>query len=133
MYIKNQSTKDINIAKNLVIFYKEIDMNKEEIIKYCLTLDNAYKDCPFPDDFETVTMKHCKSKKWFALIMKVNNELYLNVKTDPNDSDILRNTYVYIIPAYHMNKEHWNTIIVDENVDKALVKELIKQSYELTK
>ena len=65
--------------------------------------------------------------------MKVNNELYLNVKTDPNYSDILRNTYVYIIPAYHMNKEHWNTIIVDENVDKALVKELIKQSYELTK
>ena len=49
MYIKNQSTKDINIAKNLVIFYKEIDMNKEEIIKYCLTLENTYKDCPFPE------------------------------------------------------------------------------------
>ena len=68
-------------------------MNKEEIIKYCLTLENTYKDCPFPDDFESVTMKHCKNKKWFALIMNVNNKLYLNVKTDSNYSDILRNTY----------------------------------------
>lgn len=63
----------------------------------------------------------------------VNNKLYLNVKTDPNYSDILRNTYDYIIPAYHMNKEHWNTIIVDEKVDNNLVKELIEQSYQLTK
>mgnify|MGYP002421783608 CR=1 FL=1 len=36
-------------------------------------------------------------------------------------------------PAYHMNKEHWNTIIVDEKVDENLVKELIEQSYQLTK
>ena len=78
-------------------------------------------------------MKHGKNKKWFALIMNVNNKLYLNVKTYPNQSDILRNTYDYIIPAYHMNKEHWNTIIIDGKVDKVLVKELIKESYKLTK
>ena len=48
-------------------------MDKEEIIKYCLTLENTYKDCPFSDDFESVTMKHCKNKKWFALLMNVNN------------------------------------------------------------
>lgn len=106
-------------------------MDKEEIIKYCLTLENTYKDCPFPDDFESVTMKHCKNKKWFALLMNVNNKLYLNVKTDPNYSDILRNTYDYIIPAYHMNKEHWNTIIIDEKVDEDLVKELIEQNMVL--
>ena len=98
-----------------------------------MKLENTYKDCPFSDDFESVTMKHCKNKKWFALLMNVNNKLYLNVKTDPNYSDILRNTYDYIIPAYHMNKEHWNTIIIDEKVDEDLVKELIEQSYQLTK
>ena len=49
-------------------------MDKEEIIKYCLTLENTYKDCPFSDDFESVTMKHCKNKKWFALLMNVNNK-----------------------------------------------------------
>ena len=119
-------------ASSEILENKELE-NKEEIIKYCLTLENTYKDCPFPDDFESVTMKHCKDKKWFALLMNVNNKLYLNVKTDPNYSDILRNTYDYIIPAYHMNKEHWNTIIIDEKVDEDLVKELIEQSYQLTK
>ena len=108
-------------------------MNKEEIIKDILTLEITYKDCPFPNDFDSITMKHLKNKKWFALIMNVDNKLYLNVKTDPNYSDILRNTYNYIIPAYHMNKEHWNTIIINEEVDTTLVKELIEQSYQLTK
>ena len=108
-------------------------MNKEEIIKYCLTLEDTYKYCPFPNDFESVTMKHIKNNKWFVLIMNVNDKLYINVKTNPDYSDILRNTYDYIIPAYHMSKEHWNTIIVDEKVDKILVKELIEQSYQLTK
>jgi len=133
-FIVSQSTKDIDkYSKKFSSLLWGQDMDKEEIIKYCLTLENTYKDCPFPDDFESVTMKHCKNKKWFALLMNVNNKLYLNVKTDPNYSDILRNTYDYIIPAYHMNKEHWNTIIVDEKVDENLVKELIEQSYQLTK
>ena len=108
-------------------------MNEEEIVKYCLSLSDTYKDCPFTDDYESVTMKHSKNKKWFALIMNVHNKLYINVKTNPDYSDILRNSYDYIIPAYHMNKEHWNTIIIDRNVDKTLVKELIEQSYELTR
>ena len=64
--------------------------------------------------------------------MKVGNDEYLNVKTNPDYSDILRNSYDYIIPAYHMNKEHWNTIIINRNVDKDLVKELVQLSYELT-
>ena len=108
-------------------------MTREEIIKYCLELPNTYEDYPFPDDNISVTIKHCNTNKWFALLMNVKGKLYLNIKTDPNYSDILRNTYNYIIPAYHMNKEHWNTIIADENVDKGLVKELIQQSYELTR
>ena len=108
-------------------------MEKGEVIKYCLTLSNVYEDYPFPDDNTSITMKHIKNKKWFALIMKVKGQLYLNVKTNPEYSDLLRNTYSYIIPAYHMNKEHWNTIILSEKVDENMVKELIKQSYESTK
>ena len=108
-------------------------MNKKDIIKYCLELPDTYEDYPFPEDNVSVTMKHKKNNKWFALIMNVKGNLYLNVKTDPEYSDILRNAYSYIIPAYHMNKEHWNTIIIDENVDEDLVKELLEQSYDLTK
>ena len=108
-------------------------MNKQEIIKYCTTLPSTFEDYPFLDDNITVAMKHLESKKWFALLMEVKGELYLNVKTDPNYSELLRNSYDYIIPAYHMNKEHWNTIIISDKVDNSLVEELIEQSYELTK
>ena len=106
-------------------------MNKEEIIEYCLTLKNTYKDCPFSDDFESVTMKHCENKKWFALLMNVNERLYLNIKTDPNYSDILRNTYDYIIPAYHMNKEHWITMLMDGTVSEAKILDFLDMSYDL--
>lgn len=108
-------------------------MNKEDIIKYSLSLTNTYEDYPFPDDITSITMKHLENKKWFALIMNVQGKMYLNVKTEPAYSELLRKTYDYIIPAYHMNKEHWNTIIIDDKVDTSLVEELIEQSYELTK
>lgn len=108
-------------------------MNKQEIINYCLSLPDTFEDFPFPDDYESITMKHLKSKKWFALIMNVKGNLYLNVKTDPKYSELLRSSYDYIIPGYHMNKEHWNTVIIDDKIDVFLVEELIEQSYELTK
>ncbi len=108
-------------------------MNKEDIVKYCLEFPHTYEDHPFKNDNFSIVMKHTKNNKWFLLIMNVNNKLYVNVKTQPDYSDILRSTYEYVIPAYHMNKEHWNTIIIDENVDVFLVKDLIYQSYELTK
>lgn len=108
-------------------------MNKQEIIDFCLTLPNTFEDRPFPDDYESVVMKHIHNKKWFALIMEVRGELYLNVKTNPEYSELLRKSYEYIIPAYHMNKQHWNTIVISDKVDISLVKELIEQSYQLTK
>ena len=108
-------------------------MNKKEIIQFCLSLPNTFEDRPFQDDYETLVMKHLDNKKWYALFMKVNGELYLNVKTDPDYSELLRNSYQYIIPAYHMNKQHWNTIIISDEIDISLVEELIEQSYELTR
>lgn len=103
------------------------------MIKYCLELLDTYEDYPFPRDKESVTIKHKNNNKWFALIMNVKGKEYLNLKTNPEYSEILRKAYDYIIPAYHMNKEHWNTIILSEGCDKELVQELLEQSYNLTK
>ena len=55
-------------------------MNRNEIIKYCLKLPNTYEDYPFPDDNVSVTMKHKNNNKWFALLMNVKGEEYLNIK-----------------------------------------------------
>ena len=107
-------------------------IKREEILKYIKENYNTNPEYLWKDKPDAV-FRHKSDKKWFALIMNVNNEEYLNVKTEPNYSDLLRNSYDYIIPAYHMNKEHWNTIIISKNIDRALVYELIDQSYELTK
>ena len=108
-------------------------MDRKEVIDYCLNLPDTYEDYPFKNDNESATMKHKNNGKWFALIMNIKGKLYLNLKLDPIYAELLRNTYNYIIPGYHMNKEHWNTIILDEKCDKTLVEELIEQSYDLTK
>lgn len=108
-------------------------MNRQDIINFCLTLPNTFEDRPFVDDYETIVMKHLNNKKWYALLMAIKGELYLNVKTNPEYSELLRKSYQYIKPGYHMNKQHWNTIIISDKVDKSLVKELIEQSYKLTK
>lgn len=108
-------------------------VKREEIFnyikeKYDVTPEYLWEDTP-----DAAIVRHKNNRKWFALIMHVKNEEYLNVKTEPRYSELLRNSYNYIIPAYHMNKEHWNTIIVSKDVDKTLLYELIDHSYELTK
>ena len=108
-------------------------MNRKDVIKYGLSLPNTYEDYPFPEDRESATLKHRNNNKWFALIMNVKGKEYLNIKTDPEYSELLIKTYNYIIPGYHMNKQHWNTIILNEKCDEKLVQELIEQSYDLTK
>ncbi len=96
--------------------------------QYCIEPEYLWNDTP-----EVAVFRHKSTKKWFGLLMNENGEEYFNVKTEPDYSDLLRNTYDYIIPAYHMNKEHWNTIIISRKVDIELVYELINRSFELTK
>ena len=107
-------------------------IKKEEIFKYIKQKYNINPEYLWSKTPSTAVFRHKNNKKWFGIIMDVKNNIYFNVKTDPNYSDLLRNTYEYIIPAYHMNKEHWNTIIINKNVDKELIFELIEQSYKLT-
>lgn len=110
-------------------------MEIKEVIEYGLNLENTFLDYPFSDEENpSPVLKHKHNNKWFALMMNVKGKIYLNVKTNPEYSELLRKQYDYIIPAYHMNKEHWNTVILyDGNVDEDLVKQLVEQSYELTK
>ncbi len=108
-------------------------IKREEIFKhikekYDVSPEHLWEDTP-----DAAIFRHYNNRKWFALIMNVKGEEFLNVKTEPNYSDLLRNSYDYIIPAYHMNKEHWNTIIISKDVKEDLVYELVNQSYDLTK
>lgn len=108
-------------------------LKREEIFKYIKEKYDIKPEYPWADTPDYAILRHDNNKKWFALIMNVKGEEYLNIKTEPEYSELLRKTYNYIIPAYHMNKEHWNTIIISKNVNQKLIYELIEQSYELTR
>ncbi|WP_411826710.1 MmcQ/YjbR family DNA-binding protein [Luteolibacter sp. AS25] len=69
--------------------------------------------------------------KLFAIYDPSGDPLRVNLKCDPDRSLELREKYDSIIPGYHMNKRHWNTLILDGTIPPDLVKELIQHSYYL--
>ena len=103
----------------------------KEIVKFCLSLPGAYEDYPFHDD--TLAMRHYGNKKIFALFIEYNRQHLLNLKCDPFKSTFLRNSFKSVIPGYHMNKEHWNTVILDGSVPLALIETMVVDSHELTR
>ncbi len=106
-------------------------MNRRELIDYCLTLPGAYEAYPFGDD--TTAMQHRCNKKSFAFIMHHDGKLYLNLKCDPFEADFLRTAYTHLIAGWHMNKRHWNTVIMGGDVPDDEIKRMIDHSYDLIK
>jgi len=109
-------------------------MTRRELIDLCLTLPQAYEDYPFDevaDDNATAVMRHRANKKSFALIMRYKGQLYLNLKCDPLEADFLRQIYKGVIPGYHMNKTHWNTVIIGSDVPEDTMLRMIEKSYDL--
>lgn len=112
---------------------KGLQMKKrEEAIGFCKEFTNVYEDYPFHDDNWSV-MRHKENKKSFAYIYEREGAIWINVKCDPEWRDFWRSTYSSVVPAYHMNKEHWNSIILDETVPEGDIKRMIGESYEITK
>ncbi len=105
---------------------------RKEAIEFCLSLKKTYEDYPFSDTNWTI-MRHKDNRKMFAAIYERQGKIWLNLKCDPNLTYILRNSFESVIPAYHMNKIHWNSVILDESVPEVEVKNMINHSYELTK
>ena len=105
---------------------------RQEAIDFCLSLKGTYEDYPF-QDFNWTIMRHNDNKKMFAAIYERQNNIWINVKCDPNLAYMWRNTFEAVIPAYHMNKLHWNSIILDGTIPVDEIKNMIYDSYELTK
>lgn len=104
---------------------------KKEIIKYCLTLKNSYEDYPFHDPNWCV-IRHLKNKKVFAWIFEKDGYVWVNVKCNPEWRDFWREAFESVVPAYHLNKKHWNSIILDGSVPDKDICRMIEESYDLT-
>ena len=110
-------------------------MTRQEIIDYCLTFPSVFEDYPFDsltDPGAWTVMRHRLNKKSFALIFVRGGRLCVNVKCDPYEADLLRDIYEGITPGYHMNKEHWNTVIVESDVPDDVLCCQIENSFNLT-
>ena len=81
--------------------------------------------------FGPETSVHKIGGKIFAIYSPADEPLRLNLKCDPERAIQLREEYESIIPGYHMNKRHWNTLVLDGMIPPTLVRELIAHSYEL--
>lgn len=111
-------------------------MTRQKIIDYCLTFPGAYEDYPFDDiivDSAWTSMRHHSNKKCFAFISVWNDRLIANLKCDPLEADFLRQAFRDVIPGYHMNKIHWNTVFLDGDVPEYEIKRMIENSYNLIK
>jgi predicted DNA-binding protein (MmcQ/YjbR family) len=102
-------------------------MNIESLREYCLSKPGAEETLPFGPD----TLVYKVGGKAFLLTGLDNEEFRFNVKCDPDKAIELREEFPCVLPGWHMNKKHWNTIVVDGSVSSNQLKEWIDQSYDL--
>lgn len=103
---------------------------RNEAIQYALSFPNTYKDTPFRDtNWQLVRVKD--NQKAFLWTYEMEGFIRLNVKVEPEWRDYWRSAFSSVIPGYHQNKEHWNTIILDGTVPDHVIENMIEQSYEL--
>lgn len=103
---------------------------REDVLNYGLTFDDVYQDAPF-HDANWILVRYRKNKKAFLWTYEYQGQMRINVKVDPEWRDFWRDTYQSVIPGYHQNKEHWNTVILDGSIPDEDVKRMIAESYDL--
>lgn len=111
-------------------------MTRRKIIEYCLSFPAVYEDYPFDSIIDAgawTVIRHRTNKKSFALIYERGSKLCVNLKCDPFEAELLRQAFRDVIPGYHMNKVHWNTVTVGGDVPAEELKRQIHASYHLTK
>ncbi len=103
---------------------------REEALAYGLSFPDTYQEAPFRDpNWQLVRVKG--AKKAFLWTYERDGYINLNVKVDPRWRDVWRLTYEAVIPGWHQNKEHWNTIILDGSIPDVDVRRMIAESYDL--
>ena len=102
-------------------------MTQSRLEEILLSKPCSNKEFPFGDDVAVFKVKN----KMFALYGFESNTIRLNLKCDPNDAIAYREIYECVIPGYHMNKKHWNTIILDGSMNEENLSLMIDDSYDL--
>lgn len=103
---------------------------REEALRYGLSFPNVYQDAPFHDD--NWVLVRCKgNKKAFLWTYEYEGAMRINIKVDPEWRDFWRKAYEAVLPGYHQNKEHWNTVLLDGTIPDEEIRRMIAESYDL--
>ena len=104
--------------------------SRSGILTYGLSFPDTYQEAPFHDqNWQLVRVS--PGKKAFLWTYEMEGQLWVNVKVDPEWGRFWRQKYRSVIPGYHQNKDHWNTIIMDGSIPDEDVKRMIAESYDL--
>jgi len=103
-------------------------MNIEILREYCISKKNVTESFPFGDD----TLVFKTKGRIFALV-NLEGDLTINLKCNPVLAIELRERYSSVIPGYHMNKKHWNTVHIDGSVPDKEIFSWVDHSYDLVK
>lgn len=104
-------------------------ISHKEIEEYLLSMTGAKLDYPFGKEVAVYKVKN----KMFALIAEGADPVRISLKCDPLLAETLREKYETVLPGYHLNKKHWNTIILSGQLPLEEVQGLIRLSYDLVK
>ena len=102
-------------------------MNGEQARSYFLSLPESLEDFPFGPDTPVFKIK----KKMFGFLRHKNGIAHINLKCKPEEAMVIRDIFEAVIPGYHMNKEHWNTVILNGTVPREEIEKMIDTSYSL--
>ena len=103
---------------------------RDEVLKYGLSFKDTYQDAPFHDqNWQLVRVK--SNGKAFLWTYERDGYININVKVSADTRDMWRAAFQSVIPGYHQNKEHWNTVILDGTVPDYDIKMMIAESYDI--
>ena len=102
-------------------------MTHKEVEKYILSLPDAKLDYPFGEEAAVYKVKD----KMFAIVKEKSDPVQISLKCDPQLAEYLREKYETVMPGYHLNKKHWNTILLTGQLSWDEIKDLIRLSYDL--
>lgn len=106
-------------------------MTQAELNKLLLEYPGAWLDYPFGEEAAVYKVGEGKAAKMFAIIAEGSKPVRISLKCDPQLALVLREKYESVLPGYHLNKNHWNTIICTGQVPDDELKDLIRLSYDL--
>ncbi len=103
-------------------------MSTDKIVRnYLLNKPDAECDFPFGPDVEVYKVR----SKMFATLGYEDDLARINLKCDPDEALILRDMFDAVLPGYHMNKKHWNTVLLDDSIPMSEIERQIDMSYRL--